>query len=106
MKTVNITMVKGDTMEFTVRFDGLEEDLTAAVFTVRTAPTASAAILTKTLGSGITKVETGYYDVRVAPADTASVAAGTYVYDLQVTVGSDVYTIIMGDLNILQDVTR
>lgn len=106
MKTVNITMVKGDTMEFTVRFDGLTQDLTAAVFTVRTAPTASGAIFTKTLGSGITKVETGYYDVRVAPADTASVAAGTYVYDLQVTFGSDVYTIIMGDLNIIQDVTR
>lgn len=105
MKNICINMVRGDTMQFTVKFDGLSQDLSAAAFTVKTTPTG-AVTFAKTLNSGITKVATGEYKVRIAPADTASLTAGTYVYDLQVTVGSDVYTIIMGDLNVIQGVTN
>lgn len=106
MKTVNISMVKGDTMSFSVRFEGLTEDLTDAHLTVRISPTTPESILVKALGDGITKVEDGLYSVKIDPADTEEVDAGTYVYDLQVVLSSDVYTIIMGDFNIIQDVTR
>jgi len=105
-KIMDLTMVRGDTLAFDVRFEGLDTDLSSAAFTCKTKGTSSSSIFSKTLNSGISKVSTGVYRVRVAPADTANVAAGEYVYDLQVGLGSDIYTIILGNLKILQDATN
>ena len=99
----NMNMVRGDTLAFGARFNGLTQDLTSANFTIRT--TAGAQVVSKSIGSGITKVATGVYKVRVAPTDTSSLTAGEYKYDFQVGVGTDIFTILIGRLMIDQDVT-
>ena len=63
------------------------------------------SIFQKSLTDGITKIDDTTYRVRVAPEDTNGVAAGKYAYDLQIGVGTDIYTLLMGNLTIVQDVT-
>ena len=43
--------------------------------------------------------------IRVAPNDTRDVDAGEYFYDMQIGVGSDVYTLLIGTLFLMQDIT-
>jgi hypothetical protein len=44
-------------------------------------------IINKTLGNGITKIETGKYKVDFSTTDILSLDAGMYVYDLRYTIG-------------------
>lgn len=98
-----IEMVRGDTFEFTMQFDDLAADLSSAVFTVKD---GSTNLVQLTIGGGITKVGDGVYDVKMAPADTATKSPGRYPYDFEVTTDSgDVHTILIGWLTILQDYT-
>lgn len=106
MDESNITMIKGDTLAFGIEIDGLDgQDLDSAFFTCKEIPTSSDYIFKKSLGEGITNNGDGTYSVRVAPEDTADVTAGDYYYDLQIGVNGDVYTLMLGLLTILQDVT-
>lgn len=107
MCETNITMIKGDTLAFGMEIDGLEgQDLESAFFTCKTVRESDEHIFQKSLGDGITKVDDGKYIVRVAPSDTEDVTAGAYFYDLQIGVNCDVYTVLLGLLEILQDVTN
>ena len=101
----NIQMVRGDTLSFGIVFDELNQDLDAAYFTVRSRET-DEQILQKSIGDGIEKTATNKYRVRVAPSDTANEAPGVYNYDCEITVGDDVYTILRGTIELLQDETR
>ena len=103
----NITMVKGDTLSFGLDIDGLDgQDLDSAFFTCKDVPTSDSNIFKKSLGNGITKVSAGKYAVRVAPADTANVDAGMYYYDCRIGINGDVFTILHGVLELLQNVTE
>ena len=102
----NITMVRGDTFSFLATFHDLTLDLDEAAFTVRETPGAETALVEKTLEDGIEKIETGVYKVRMAPEDTADLDPGRYAYDFQVTIGEDIFTIMIGVLNVEMDVTR
>lgn len=102
----NLKMVRGDTLAFGVEIEGLEQDLDTAYFSCKTNYDDNSYVFQKTLSNGITKVETGKYRVRVAPADTASLEAGQYYYDFQIGVNGDVYTILRGVLKIEYDVTN
>ena len=101
----NIVMVRGDTLSFGMEFEGLDQDLTSAYFSCKKSYSDASYAFQKSLGSGITKVETGKYSVRVAPSDTSALDAGNYFYDLQVSANSDVFTILRGMLTILPEVT-
>lgn len=101
----NIRMVKGDTLAFGMEFVDLSQDLTSAYFTVRK-DYNSDITFQKSLGSGIAKVGEGIYKVRIAPSDTLNLDAGKYVYDLQVGIGDDIFTIIIGMLDLRYDVTH
>ena len=57
-------------------------------------------LITKSLGNGITKIETGKYRVDVSPEETEALTAGLYVYDLRMTIDTTVYTPLWGYLNI------
>lgn len=105
MKDTKLSMVRGDTLAFAVEIDGLNQDLDTAYFSCKKDPADTTYIFQKTLSDGISKVETGKYRVRVAPADTASVELGDYYYDLQVGVNSDVYTLMRGKLKVTYEVT-
>lgn len=101
----NIKMVRGDTLSFGMEFTGLDQDLDTAYFTARDNYNGTI-LFQKSLANGITKVETGKYRVRVAPADTASAISGMYVYDLQIGVNGDIFTLMRGILELQHDVTE
>lgn len=100
-----INMVKGDTLAFNMEFTGLEQDLSSAYFTAKQSYDSQDNVFQKSLGNGISKVSDGVYAVRLAPADTATVQAGKYYYDLQVGVNGDIFTILYGIINLYPDVT-
>lgn len=107
MDESNITMIKGDTLSFGIEIDGLEgQSLDSAYFTCKNVPTSDEYIFRKKLWDGIHNNMDGTYTVRVAPADTANVTAGVYYYDLQIGINGDVFTVLLGLLTILQDVTK
>ena len=106
MDESNITMVKGDTLSFGIEIGGLDgQSLESAFFTCKDVPTSDDVIFQKSLGDGITDNGDGTYTVRVAPQDTEDVTAGAYYYDCQIGINGDVFTILIGLLTILQDVT-
>ena len=105
LKQTQVEMVRGDTFEFVATFDDLAADLSAAEFTVKPL-NGGNAVISKELNDGITKIATGKYDVKVDPADTATVSAGTYAFDFEVTTADgDVYTIMLGTISVMQDIT-
>ncbi len=101
----NIRMIRGDTLSFGLEFEGLEQDLESAYFTVKSSYSDTKPVFQKSLDNGITKSDTGKYRVRVAPEDTKYVEADKYFYDLQIGVNSDIFTILKGTIDIEDDVT-
>lgn len=99
----NIRHVKGDTFSSALTVEGLGQDLNSVYFTCRdTLNDDSTVLFEKSLGNGITLVEYDSendirkYAVRVAPADSKNIQAGSYFYDLQVNVNGDIFTIMKG----------
>ncbi len=104
--TQNLSMVRGDTLAFDVRLSDLDgATISSLYFTVKKKASDDVFIFQKSMVSGITRVDDTTFRVRVAPEDTNGVVAGKYAYDLQIGVGTDIYTLLMGSLSIVQDVT-
>lgn len=109
MEDEYIKMVRGDTLSFGFEITDSEDigiEIDSAFFTCKQNFTDDMNVFKKTLGNGITAADLGQYIVRVAPEDTASAEAGKYFYDLQIGVGSDIYTILKGVLELEQDTTN
>lgn len=107
MDEQNLTMIKGDTLSFNIVIDGLDgQNLESAFFTCKAVPTSDDVVFQKSLGDGISKIADGKYVVLVSPDDTDNVTAGAYYYDCQIGLNGYVYTILIGLLTILQDVTN
>lgn len=107
MQNQNITMVKGDTLAFNVQvFDENFEPMTvdSAFMTCKKRPNSTDKVFQKSLTNGIIQSD-GLISVRVAPEDTQEADAGQYFYDLQIGLGQDRYTILIGILSLEQDVT-
>ena len=100
-----INMVKGDTLSFGLEFEGLGQDLDSAFMTVKKQPIDDEILFQKSLENGISKHDDNQYIIRVNPEDTASLDAGQYAFDVQISVNSDVFTIMLGILILSQDVT-
>lgn len=108
MEHENIRMIKGDTLSFgvDVRDDkGTLIDVESMALTVKSMKNDNKYIFQKLLGSGITKNETGYI-IRVAPEDTENEKAGKYLYDIQIGVNHDIFTLSHGLFEIEGDITR
>lgn len=106
MENKNITMTKGDTLSFNViamDTNGEPMVVDSADFTCKKLGTETSNVFRKSLGAGITQ-DDGMITVRVAPEDT-NINAGRYFYDMQIGVGSDIFTVMKGVLEIEQDVT-
>lgn len=112
----DFTLYSGDTsiLEFTLteqdgttplNLDGLSA-INWAFSKIR--PTGyGARILQKTLASGVTIInsELGRVDVALAPVDTATLKAGQYHHELEVTdLLSNVTTVAVGTMTIVQDI--
>ena len=104
MTNVPITMVRGDTLALNVTME--DATPTSMYFSAKRDYKDEAYAFQKSMEDGITLISAGKYRVRVAPEDTEDLAVGKYVYDLQVGVGSDIYTVIGGTLKLENDVTR
>lgn len=102
---VYLQMVRGDTYQINVEVEGDSITFDSAYFTVKRIATNPTPLFQKSLGNGIEKVAPNEYMVTVAPEDTAGVSAGTYDCDLQVEIEGDITTLVLGKLNIKQDVT-
>ena len=100
----NIEMVRGDTLGYTIRVDGDIGTVTGVAMTARRQAT-DEALFSVTLGSGITETADGWA-VRVPPSATLNAVPGLYKYDVQLTIGSDIYTPLHGSLRIVEDQTR
>lgn len=94
---------QGDQFTFTITFTNLQEDLTTFTMGVKK-DYDGPMLITKGLGSGITKVSTGKYRIDFTPAETKSLDPDFYVYDLRMTLGSTVFTPLYGYLNIEETV--
>ena len=110
-----IETYRGDDREFTFTLteDGGAMDLTGAAlrFTVKraVADLDINAVVSKTLGSGITVAAplTGVCVVALAAADTAGLEGSLRLpFDLQVTRGGRTRTVVVGDLVVIPDVSR
>lgn len=110
MNNNNLFMVRGDTFRFSVEIEGLQQDLTEAYFSCKKNYEDLDYIFQKSIGNGITKKQTTetsiIYEVVIAPEDTQNVECGNYFYDLQMAVGTDVFTPLNAILKIENDVTR
>lgn len=97
-----IEFTKGDTYALAIKFKNITEDLRLAYFSVKDNPD-DAPLIQKSLGAGIDKIDDrGYknektYKFQLQPADTINLEANVqYLYDIQVTVGNVVKTVLHG----------
>jgi hypothetical protein len=109
--TYNITSYQGATydLNMTYAIGGTAVNLTGytAALQVRENSKATATILSLTNGSGITLGGTaGTIDITVSANTMGSATAGTYVYDLELTSGSQVTRLIQGSFAIEAEVTK
>lgn len=104
MADQNITMVSGDTLSFNVICkDQSGEPVTVddATFKAKKNMADDTPVIDVSLGDGITQDE-GVLTVRLSPSDTSYV--GFLYYDMDITVGSDRFTLLRGMLQLEADV--
>ena len=77
---------RGSTFSFIITFKNLNQDVASMTFGLKE-DYDKAMLIEKTLGDGITKIETGKYKVDFSYTDIMSLDAGMYVYDLRYTIG-------------------
>ena len=95
---------QGDSFSFTVTFKNLTEDLTTFQMGVKRNYGDAIMLITKSLGNGITKLETGKYEIDLSPTETGALTPDIYVYDLRMTLENIVFTPLFGCLNIQESV--
>ena len=95
---------QGDQFSFTITFKNLTEDLTTFIIGVKRNYDDTTMLITKGLGTGITKIDTGKYRVDFTPDETKALSPDFYVYDLRMTLDTVVFTPLYGYLNIQETV--
>ena len=114
MKTANhdLEYMRGDTFRARVTISNVSrEDVTGLTFSVKKAKADKEYIVQETFETGgfTPASEEGTeadYVMRVAPEHTENLDSGDYVYDLELRLGDDVYTLMNGKLTLMEDVTR
>lgn len=102
----NIKHTRGDTFQFDFQVKDSTAQLQSAYFSIRRKPNDDDYVLQKSIGHGITEVDTDVYRVRLDAEDTADLAVRDYAYDLELIIGADTITPLMGTFTLTQDVTR
>lgn len=78
---------RGSQFSFIVTFKNLNQDVASMDFGIK-ADYDKPMLIDKSLGDGITKIQTGQYKVDFSTSDITSLSAGMYVYDLRYTIGT------------------
>lgn len=112
MVNTNATIVRGDTWSFGVKisFDDDVQNLDTAYLSCKLNYDDYDYIFRKSLNDGIDLAESDSnsvtYRVRVDPLDTKTLEPGNYLYDLQIGINHDIFTILKGVLKIERDMTH
>jgi hypothetical protein len=109
----NIEVYRGDSALLSVHITdnaGADFNITTATeitFTIRTQEDDATALLTKTLGAGVTLTvpATGHCTVKIEDGDTYDFP-GVKLYDIQVEIAGEVYTVVKDRFTITKEVTR
>ena len=103
----NLFLVKGDTFAFDLIISDIQEaDITSIFFSIKKDKEDKNYTLQKSLSDGITLIDTLKYCVRIEPQDFEILPCGSYYYDLQITLGDEIYTVMMGTLRVEEDITK
>lgn len=107
---MNIDMIRGDTLniQFEIESDtvlDLTSDNFEITFSLKRSATDNAYVFQKDK-TAVTSPADNVFILRVAPEDTVNLIPGYYHYDLQLNIGTDVYTIAIGKLHLEIDITR
>jgi hypothetical protein len=105
-KIYDIVLTRGNSFGFNFSIEDLTEELTSCYFSCKVVPEDEKYIFQKSLGDGIKKLDDGGYYVKIEPEDTKGIDLIKYYYDLQFTVGEDVYTPLKGRLDVRWNVTE
>ena len=106
--TYNFSYYRGDTNQFVVRpknsTDGSAFDLTGytAQFVVATARGSSGTQYPMT---AVVNASTDIVTCTIEPADGRDLVPGTFVYDVQITNGVQIYTLLTGTISVTDDIT-
>lgn len=102
IKRNNITMIKGDTAYISVKYNGnyKYKEGDTLTLTLRREIESPDVVLTKTIAAN--------QNFTFIPADTASLEAGRYVYDVQLdTIYDEVFTVVApSSFTLMEGVTR
>jgi hypothetical protein len=98
---------RGDTAQFVVRpktANGETFDLTgySAAFTIANQSGPSG---TQTAAVTVVNTTTDIVTCTITPAIGRTLSAGTYVYDVQITNGTQIYTLLAGSITVTNDIT-
>lgn len=107
---MNIDMIRGDTVniQFEIESDtvlDLTSDDFEITFSLKRSATDNAYIFQKDK-TAVTSPAYNVFILRVAPEDTVNLVPGYFYYDLQLNIGTDVYTIAIGKIHLEIDITR
>ena len=107
---MNIDIIRGDTVniQFEVESDtvlDLTSDDFEITFSLKRSATDNAYVFQKDK-TAVTSPADNVFILRVAPEDTVHLIPGYYYYDLQLNIGTDVYTIAIGKIHLEIDITR
>lgn len=105
--TYNYNYYRGDSLEFVVRpktSNGAPFNLSGYTAEFYLA-NRRGALGTQTVASAIVDEEINVVTCTISPTVGRTLAAGTYVYDIQITNGTQVYTILTGSVTVTDDIT-
>lgn len=103
----NFSLVKGDSFTFDLIISDVQDiDITSLYFTVKERNSENYIFQKSLQNNGITLLENFRYRVRIDPEDTINLSSGKYDYDLEIGMGDDIYTMMMGVIIIVEDVTK
>lgn len=83
----------------------LSSDDFEITFSLKQSATDSAYVFQKDK-TAVTQLAENSFVLRIAPEDTVELFPGYYYYDIQLNIGDDVFTIALGQLQLVRDITR
>lgn len=106
----DIEMIRGDTLSIAFGIDSdivldLSSDDFEITFSLKQSATDSAYVFQKDK-TAVTQLAENSFVLRIAPEDTVDLFPGYYYYDIQLNIGDDVFTIALGQLQLVRDITR
>jgi hypothetical protein len=103
----NFLYYRGDTSQFVIQpktSNGSTFDLTGytAAFTVATLRGSTGV---QTVASAVVNATTDIVTCTITPSVGRTLSAATYIYDVQITNGTQIYTLLTGEISVVNDVT-